>query len=256
MTDIETNRYRDEETEPRRSPLAMIGFVIAVVAAVVVILAGPLSRVGLWEFRTGFQILKWGSYLALLGAGLGLLGGIGAIGKRRGVGFALLALAIGLCTAYFPWSFSRKASRVPPIHDITTDTTNPPSFVAILPLRAEAPNPAEYGGDSIAQQQRVAYPDVQPLVVDAPADRAFAIALEAARERDWEIVAADAAQGRIEATATTFWFGFKDDVVVRVRPIDTRSLVDVRSVSRVGRGDVGKNAERIQAYLEKVREMS
>ncbi len=253
MTNLEATRYREEDAP--RSPLAVLGLCVAVLAAIAVALAGPLSRLGLWEFRTGFTILKYGSWAALAGAGLGLLGGLRAkpLGPRRGIGYALLAVVIGLGTAYFPWSFQRKARSVPPIHDITTDTSSPPLFVALLPLRAQAPNPPEYGGDSIAMQQRAAYPDVLPVVLEDPADRAFGRALDAARDMGWEIVAADAAEGRIEATDTTFWFGFKDDVVIRVTPLDGRSVIDVRSVSRVGRSDVGKNADRIRDYLDRLR---
>jgi uncharacterized protein (DUF1499 family) len=65
----------------------------------------------------------------------------------------------------------------------------------------------------------------------------------------WEVVAADAAAGRIEATATTPWFGFRDDIVVRIVPADGGSRVDVRSVSRVGKGDLGVNARRIREFL-------
>jgi len=166
----------------------------------------------------------------------------------------VLAVALGLVTAWVPWSWKNKAGSVPPIHDITTDTASPPAFQAVLPLRADAPNPSEYGGDSIAQQQREAYPDIEPVLLDVPPAQAFQRALEAAREMGWEIVSAEPAEGRIEATDTTFWFGFKDDVVVRVEPAAGGSRVDVRSVSRVGRSDVGTNAERIRDYLAKIRE--
>jgi uncharacterized protein (DUF1499 family) len=256
MAEHDPNRYRDAEVHPPRSRLALLGLAVAVVAALAILLAGPLSRFGLWEFRTGFQILKWGSYAALAGAAIGILGVLRSrpLGPRRGMGFAVLAIVIGLVVAYVPWSWKRKADNVPPIHDITTDTINPPNFVAVLPLRSEAPNPPQYGGDSIAQQQKEAYPEVQPLALDLPPDQAFARAFEAAREMGWEIVSADAAAGRIEATDITFWFGFKDDIVVRVAPAAGGSRIDVRSVSRVGRSDVGTNAERIREYLAKVRE--
>ncbi|MFN2420954.1 MAG: DUF1499 domain-containing protein [Gemmatimonadota bacterium] len=256
MAENEVNRYREVEERPPRSGLALLGLAIAVVAALVVILAGPLSRIGLWEFGTGFQILKWGSYLAIAGAVIGILGVLRSrpLGPRRGMGLAILAIVIGLVVAYVPWSWKRKAETVPPIHDITTDTINPPAFVAVLPLRSEAPNPPQYGGDSIAQQQKEAYPEVQPLALDLPPEQAFARAFEAAREMGWEIVSADARSRRIEATDTTFWFGFKDDIVVRVAPAAGGSRIDVRSVSRVGRSDVGTNATRIKEYLAKVRE--
>jgi uncharacterized protein (DUF1499 family) len=110
-----------------------------------------------------------------------------------------------------------------------------------------------YGGEKIALQQRGAYPDLQPMILKVAPPEAFDRALAAVREMGWELVAADAAAGRIEATDTTFWFGFKDDVVIRVRPADGGSRVDVRSLSRVGGGDAGTNAKRIRAYLDALR---
>jgi uncharacterized protein (DUF1499 family) len=157
---------------------------------------------------------------------------------------ALSALAVGV-----PAALVRGARSVPPIHDITTDTQDPPAFVAVLPRRAGAPNPPEYAGDSVAAQQRRAYPDVRPLRLAVPPAEAFRRAEAAARAMGWEVVAADGAAGRVEATATTRWFGFKDDVVVRVRPEGDGSRVDVRSKSRVGMSDVGANARRIREYM-------
>jgi hypothetical protein len=146
-----------------------------------------------------------------------------------------------------------QAANVPPIHDITTDIVQPPQFVAILPLRKDAPNPAVYGGPEIAIKQRSAYPDIQTLILNAPGPQAFEQALTAARTLGWRIVAEVPQEGRIEATDTTFWFGFKDDIVVRVTAADERrTLVDVRSVSRVGRSDVGANARRIRVYLHRL----
>ena len=168
-----------------------------------------------------------------------------------GLGMALLGLVLGLGTAWVPWSRIQTAGEVPPIHDITTDTEDPPAFVDVVPLRADAPNPVEHGGAEVAEQQRAGYPDLETVGLTVAPDRAFAAALEAAREMGWEIVAAEPDEGRIEATATTFWFGFKDDVVVRVRPAPAGgSELDVRSLSRVGGSDLGTNARRIRAYLE------
>jgi len=165
----------------------------------------------------------------------------------------VLVLVASAAMLWLPWRWMQQARRLPPIHDVTTDTADPPVFVAVLPLRAGARNSAEYGGDSIAALQQRGYPDIRPLRLDVLPDSAFSRAEDAARAMGWEIVAADAAARRIEATATTRWFGFKDDVVVRVRPDgDTGSRVDVRSVSRVGRSDVGANAARIRAYLARL----
>lgn len=141
------------------------------------------------------------------------------------------------------------------IHDITTDTENPPVFVSILALRKDAPNSATYGGPEIAAQQHAAYPDIRPLVSDLPPERAFERSRSVARQMGWDIVDENPAEGRIEATATTRWFGFKDDVVVRIAPAaGDGSRVDIRSVSRVGRSDVGTNARRIRTFLKKFAE--
>ena len=237
--------------------IAVVGFALALVAAVAAVSAGLGSRADLWSFRTGFQILRWAAWGGLAAAVLSLLGLGLAFGSRpAGRGPALLlgatGLVIGLVVAWVPWTWKQRADSVPPIHDITTDLADPPAFEAILPLRADAPNPSEYGGDSIAAQQREGYPDLAPLTLDLPLDAAFRRALEAARDMGWQIVDSDPARGRIEATATTPWFGFEDDVVVRVRPEGGGSRVDVRSVSRVGRSDVGTNARRIEDYLEEL----
>jgi uncharacterized protein (DUF1499 family) len=144
--------------------------------------------------------------------------------------------------------------KYPGIHDITTDVTNPPAFVAIAPLRKDAPNPPEYAGDSIARQQLEAYPDIKPLMLAMPVDSAFTLALETVRDMGWELVDQNRRDGRIEATATTPFMGFKDDVVIRISSASGISRVDVRSKSRVGRGDVGANAKRIRAYLDKLRQ--
>ncbi len=231
------------------------GAAVALAALAVLLLAaaGPLTRMGVWQFGTGFGAMRWAVYLGLAAVVLGLAALAAARPPRRALPGAAVAVALGLLAAVVPWRQLRTARGLPPIHDITTDTQDPPAFVAVLPLRAGAPNSAEYGGDSVAAQQRRAYPDLAPLRLDGPPAAAFARAAAAARAMGWQVVAADSAAGRVEATATTRWFGFKDDVVVRVRPDGAGSRVDVRSVSRVGRGDVGANAARIRAYLARVR---
>jgi uncharacterized protein (DUF1499 family) len=186
----------------------------------------------------------------LAAAGLALL--LLLIPKSRAAGITPLAasLLLGLVIAYVPWSGLQTVRSLPFIHDISTDTVNPPAFVAILPLRADAPNPPEYLGEDVAAEQRKGYPDIKTLALAMSADKAFARAVEVATEMGWEIVAAEASAGRIEATDTTFWFGFKDDVVIRVKGSDNESLLDIRSKSRVGRSDVGANAARIRKFVE------
>ena len=172
--------------------------------------------------------------------------------RRRG-GLGIVALVVALLAFGIPWRMQQQARRVPPIHDITTDTENPPAFVAVVERRAGARNPVEYGGPAVAAQQRHAFPDLVPLDLAAPPERVLRAAEAAARSLGWEIVATVPADGRIEATATTPWFGFKDDVVVRVRARGPGSRVDVRSLSRVGGGDLGVNAARVRAFLDRLR---
>lgn len=229
--------------------LAIAPLFICIVAALLLGIAGPGTRLELWEFGTGFLMMRWALFLAVGGAALALL--LLAVPKvRRGRSATLaIALVIGLATAWVPWSGFQAARSLPMIHDITTDTVDPPQFVDVVPLRANAPNPVEYPGNEVASQQSAAYPDIQPLELSLAADLAFERALQTARELGWEIVSAEMAAGRIEATATTFWFGFKDDVVIRIVPAGDGSRLDIRSKSRVGRSDVGANAERIRNFV-------
>jgi uncharacterized protein (DUF1499 family) len=231
--------------------LRWVPALLGLLAAVLVLAAGPGTRLGLWDFRTGFGVLRWGAYAGLAAVAAAVL--LLVVRPRSGGVIPLvLGLLLGLGAAFVPWRWMQQARRVPPIHDISTDLDRPPKFVAVLPLRAEAPNPATYGGTEVADAQRRSYPDIKPLLLSVPTGTAYSHALTAARARGWELVAADSAAGRIEATATTPWFGFKDDVVVRVRPEGSGSRIDVRSVSRVGKSDVGANAKRIRTYLADV----
>ncbi|TMH02950.1 MAG: DUF1499 domain-containing protein [Betaproteobacteria bacterium] len=236
------------------SPIALIGFIGALVALLMVGGAGPAYRLNLVDLGGAFSLLRWGAWTGLVVAFIGL---IGAWITRPGTpsrGFALALAGVVIAAAAFcvPFAMLQSAKSSPPIHDITTDMENPPRFVAIVPLRTGSANPVEYQGESIAQQQRKAYPDIQPVTIAEPPDVAFKSALNAVRDVGWQIVAATPDERRIEATDTTAWFGFKDDIVVRVTPSGSGSRIDVRSVSRLGQGDLGKNAARIRAYLQRL----
>jgi uncharacterized protein DUF1499 len=228
--------------------------VLAAVSALVAMLAGFGTRAGWWHFRTGFQLLTWAAYGGLGTAILGFAAFLIAwwTRQRRAAMLAVAGLLVGLIVVGIPWQMKRTAQRVPAIHDVSTDTDDPPHFNAVLPLRKDAPNAAGYGGPDIAAQQHAAYPDVGSLLMHMPSHQAFTKALHAAEAMGWEIVAADPVEGRLEATDTTFWFGFKDDIVVRISSQPDGSRVDVRSVSRVGRSDVGTNARRIREFLRRL----
>ena len=240
---------------PKRvSRSAKTSLYIAVLAGLLALLAGFGTRFGLWPFRIGFILMLVVLLGALVALVLALIGIISTRpgGSRSGFVPAIVGLIISLIVLFPPLNLTFNGLRLPPIHDITTDTENPPAFVAILPLRQNADNPTQYGGPEIAAQQQKAYPDVRPGMMNVPPQQAYDRALTAARDMGWEIVDANLNEGRIEATATTFWFGFKDDVIVRITPAGNGSRIDVRSVSRVGTSDVGTNAKRIEKYLKKV----
>lgn len=229
------------------------GFALAALAVILELASGPGARLGLWHFRSGFSLLKAGAWLGI--AGFVLCQASLTFSIRKGLGLPKLALAgwlLALPAAVIPLGWKRLAGRVPPIHDITTDTVSPPVFEAVLKAREGAPNAVEYGGAAVASLQEAAYPDIQPKLLPLPPEESFARALAAAQALGWEIVAADAKKGVIEAVDTTFWFGFKDDVVVRVRGEKDGSRVDARSLSRVGKSDVGANAKRLRGFLNRL----
>ena len=220
-------------------------------------LAGLGHRLAWWDFRTGFVVLRWSVYWGIGTAVIALSVIVAALafGPRRTIKALLPALAIACFSFVPPLLQLQKARSVPPIHDISTDTENPPVFVEILAKRRKAPNSANYGGPKIAALQRAGYPDLAPQFYRMSREALFGHALQTARELGWEIAAAAPEEGRIEATDTTFWFGFKDDVVVRITPVKGGSRLDLRSVSRVGRSDVGANAARIRNFLAALSEL-
>jgi uncharacterized protein (DUF1499 family) len=215
--------------------------------------AGPSYRVGILSLTNALTLLRWAAYAGVAAV---LLGAIAAgLAYRRHLRVQMVvaapALLAGLVAFGVPFELQRRARGAPPIHDISTDLENPPTFEAILPLRADAPNDLERTSD-VTELQRHGYPDLAPVTLPIPLDQAFDRALAVAQEAGWQIVTADKSSGRIEATDTTRWFGFKDDVVVRLTPWGAGTRVDLRSVSRMGRSDIGTNARRIRQYLDRL----
>jgi len=189
-------------------------------------------------------------------AAIGLLVGLISLFVSKKRGFAgdppLLLTSIAVCGVILVTMGIQfqKGTAVPPIHNITTDIADPPQFSAIVALRPEGTNPLDYDAEALGPQQQSAYPDGQPLTLATPGPQTLQAVVGALGDMGLEIVAVDEDAGTVEATDTTFWFGFKDDVVVRVMPAPPGSVVDVRSVSRVGQSDLGKNAQRIGEFLE------
>ena len=236
--------------------VARIAILLALASAALLALAPLGWRVGLWPYATSFVLLRWAAYGAIAGA----LAALVALARWRRLppllrGGAIAALLGSAIVFYMPWHYTLAAGAS--IHDITTDTANPPAFEAVLPARTAAhAATADYpgSGPATAEIQQRAYPDIAPLVLKAPPQQAFALALATAQAMPrWTIDASDPARGRIEASARTLWMGFTDDVVIRITADGEGSRVDMRSLSRVGRGDFGANAARIRAYLAALR---
>ncbi len=236
---------------PPRSRVAWLGLALALLAAAAALSSGLGHRWGWWDFGTGFTVLKWAFFAGLAACAVSALGAVLArpAGPRRGFTAALSGLAIGAAVVWIPWQALQQIRALPPIHDITTDPLDPPSFSAVLPLRGDQSNSTDYAGPAIAALQQQGYPDIQPIDVAIDAQHAFTLALEVVRDLGWEVVASEPETGRIEATDTTLWFGFKDDVVIRVASHGQMTRIDLRSVSRVGGSDAGANAKRIRNFI-------
>ena len=232
----------------------IIVLALAVFAMALLLLSGPGTKHDWWSWRFGLVLFQAAAYVGLAAAAIALLFVLlMAHPKHRAYPWVpILAMCIGLAAAAPPLILKGRAGRVPPIHDITTDTQDPPQFATLAPLREQGPNKAAYEGAAAASAQLQAYPDIKPVTLAVPPNEAVQKVIDAARSMGWEVVSSDAAAGRVEATDTTGWFGFKDDIVMRVRPQASGSRVDVRSASRVGRSDIGKNADRVRSFIAKL----
>ncbi|PMR74451.1 DUF1499 domain-containing protein [Billgrantia endophytica] len=227
-----------------------LALLMLMLAALLMAAAGPAHRFEWLSLHQAFNMLRYGVYAAMAAAGLSLLALLIAAFCRRVrpvlISGLVIAGVVGLLA--IPWQHWQRAQAVPPIHDITTDTANPPAFTVLVEAREAAPNAVDYPGERTARQQHDAYPDIGPLLFQASPSTVFDAALAEVRAFQWKLAGMD--NGTIEATDTTTWFGFKDDVVIRLSETEEGVRVDVRSASRVGRSDTGTNAERIRAYLD------
>src|SRR5258707_2437661 len=226
--------------------LRPLASVLALVALLTLALSGPGVRFGLWSYGTGITVFRYTAYLAVAAALVAATALAIPRVRAGGVLLPMVALLVSLAVLYVPLQFLQRARAVPPINDITTDTDNPPRYMT---------GERTYPGGEFARQQRAAYPDLAPVLLAVAPREAFARALAAAEAMGWEVVGRDAAAGTLEAVDITKWFGFKDDIAIRVTPTPeggspNLSRVDVRSKSRVGRSDLGTNAQRIRAYAE------
>src|SRR3978361_785441 len=200
---------------------------------------------------------------ALPGAALSILLGLAAFAAiwqngSRGMSRILVAMALDIAILAYPAYLALQYRKLPAIHDITTDPIDPPRFDALARLRTgDGANTAVYAGLYSAEQQRAAYPDIEPVDLDVPVQRAYDVTLELVNKRKWRVVDARAPQpprreGRIEAVARTPIMGFREDVAIRVTPDGDGSRVDIRSSSRYFESDLGSNASRVTKLIDDI----
>jgi uncharacterized protein (DUF1499 family) len=222
-----------------------LGLIVGGAALVLFVVSPLLTFLGIVAPLAGFRFFGLGG---LLGLAAVLIGAVTA--WRRGWQAASRGLTLGLLVSAVFLYLALSARSFPVINDVSTSTSNPPEFVRAPELPGNAGRDMSYPGESFAQQQRAAYPEIGPLALDLPAEEAFARVGEAARKRaDWEITRVDAPARVLEGVAVSRVFRFKDDFVIEVRVEEGRSLVHMRSRSRDGRSDIGANAARIRDFL-------
>ena len=240
--------------------------IIVLVAGLGALLWGLISAVGvgwgLWSWSSGLTGVMWSFILAIGAILFGILFAWRA--KKSGISRPKLLRWIGMLSAivYAGWigTFVMAGISVPAIHDISTDLADPPAFVT-LALRADNLDAIPGEGDDemkgMNPQQRwvivhqKAYGDIRSVRIDEPVPTVIAKAERLAKARGWDVAVSLPEEGRFEATETSAFFRFKDDIVLRVKPTETGdgSIVDMRSVSRVGSSDLGVNAKRVRSFL-------
>jgi hypothetical protein len=232
---------------------------LAVFSVVAVLVSIIIVRFGFLEIKPALATF----FGALACAGLSILlalAGAAAIWQNgsRGVSRIVLALFIDAALLAYPAYLGLQYRKLPPIHDITTDPIDPPRFEALARLRTgEGTNPAVYAGLYSAEQQRIAYPDIETVELETPVQRAYEITLQLVTKRKWLVIDERAPQlprriGRIEAVARTPIMGFREDVSIRVTPDGEDSRVDIRSASRYFESDLGSNASRVRKLIDDI----
>ncbi|MFT4746124.1 MAG: hypothetical protein ACI8XG_000193, partial [Congregibacter sp.] len=208
--------------------MKILTLIAGILALLLLLVSGPLYQAEILGLMNAFLAMR---IALIVGAVTIVLALIQVVFMRKTISWPVTGIAV-LCAAvaiFMPLSMMNKAKSVPPIHDITTDLVNPPKFVAILALRANASNPAAYQGEEIASQQREAYPELQTQKYSQTTEQVFDAALAAVKHMGLDVVTADKTLGLIEAYDTTTWFGFVDDVVIRIQSAEQTTMLDARS---------------------------
>jgi len=247
-------------TAMRSNSMTRTGLWLLLASVVLVCVDGPLFRIGVLPYGVANTLLMLAGALALVSFVV-LIVGLFTGAPRALLPIVSIVLAGALTVAI--GLMVKRGWGAPSINEVTTDVNDPPDFSEVVAARkaSGATNPPEYvrevrdGEVAViaGEAQRLAYPEIATARLKVKPDKAFEAADKAARAMGWEIVASVPSEGRIEATATDFYFGTKDDIAIRVRAERADSKVDVRSKSRIGASDHGSNAAHVRAYLAKLR---
>jgi len=232
---------------------------LAIFSVVAVLVSIVIVRFGFLEMKPALATF----FGALACAVLSILVGLAAFAAiwqngSRGMGRILMAFLINAIVLAYPAYLALQYRKLPPIYDITTDPIDPPRFEALARLRTgEGTNPAVYAGLYSAEQQRLAYPDIETVELEVPVQRAYELALQLVTKRKWLVIDERSPQpprriGRIEAVARTPIMGFREDISIRVTPDGEDSRVDIRSASRYFDSDLGSNAARVSRLIDDI----
>ena len=230
---------------------------LALFSVIAVVVSIAIVRFGFLEMKPALATFFGALALACLSILLSLAA-FAAIWQNgsRGMGRVLLAFLINAALLAYPAYLAYQYRHLPAIYDVTTDPIDPPRFEALARLRAgDGVNPAAYAGLYSAEQQRAAYPDIEPVSLDVPVQKAYELAQRLVARRKWLVIDERAPQppqriGRIEAVARTPVMGFREDIAIRIAPDGDGSRVDIRSASRYFGHDLGSNAARISKLAD------
>jgi hypothetical protein len=247
---------------PALAKTVFAGFIVSLLLGLT---AAFGTRFGLWDYHFGLlKLFPWCVGLAALTFVLGAAWMIWALIENDGAGarYGIIGFFGAIVVLYNPLTDYWESRDTPPIHDVSTDTEHAPPFVSLLTQREGATNPPEYDGQkkvwfkgklsTVALLQHKYEADVRPAPQLASPEKVFRRALATVYDMGWNVVAIVPDEGRIEATDTTSFFGFTDDIVIRVKPAGFGAKIDIRSESRVGESDGGRNARRIVAYKKQL----
>lgn len=227
-------------------PLISIGLVL------VALLAALGSKFGFWPGSLGVQayvLTTIGALICAIAGAISLV--LSALNPEWKHLVSRFGIVVVIAAAFLGYTFMwMPRLDQPTLHDISTDLTNPPAFDAALRLRGNKSNSVTFSEKKAAVQRQL-YPELKSLVLPEDMGVVFERSLTIARSMDWEIIASHPDLGRIEAVATSFWFRFKDDIVIRILPSKDSggSVVDLRSTSRIGISDLGANAKRVKQFM-------